>query len=315
MEQVFPNTRFYLMPSELFVPQALVALHRNGTIQPLTTLSATLQVEPLPIAAGGSVHFLFSLDLPQCDRTWFVHYEPTIGVTGQWLGPPPPMRWVWRADRQDLMFFSPRPGKEGHHIYETNETLSLQPISQSEISVSFTGWHVQTGQLVFVKSWMGTTSTGLIDPLSGGMSRLKIYIHPIRARQLSPDGNWLAYLMGANNLFDPPYRLDLLSMDKLAETTLIRLEEGQGLGPAIWSPYLAQPRLAILTGPLAEADMLRPTRLLVAWPDRGRGDRRGTIYHPCLLCRWGAALSSRPERSVPVEATGPRFPGRNLAHP
>jgi hypothetical protein len=268
VERTFPQTRLYLTSNELFVPQVLVALRENGTIQTLMPLSATQQVVSLPITPGGSPHFLFVVDLPNCERTWFVHYDPMVGVTGQWLSPPPPIRWVWREDRQNLMFTNPSQDTTGQNIYETDHALSPHPVSKSTIPVSLVGWNMPREQLVFTKSWIGTTSIGLLDPGSGAISRAKVYVHPMRARQLSPDGKWLAYLTGVNNLFDPPYRLDLFSVEDLSETTLIRLTEDEGIGPATWSLYLDQPRLAVLTGPLLEDDMLRPTRLLTAEPGR-----------------------------------------------
>lgn len=267
-EYVFPSNRSFFITDELLVPQTLVALRQDGTIQPLTPLSSTLRAVPLPIMKGESVHFLLILDLPGCERSWFVHYEPARGVTGRWLGPPQPMKWVWRADRQDLMFFDSRPGGEGHNLYLANDLVPVQPISQSDIPVLFTGWQVKEQQLVFTRTWMGATGIGLLEPISGDVRRVKLYIHPLRARRLSLDGNWLAYLVGVRNLIDPPYRLDVLNLTTLTETTLIRGKAGEGLSPAEWSPYLAQPRLAVLAGPLADRGTLRPTRLLLFSPDQ-----------------------------------------------
>ncbi len=266
---IFPSNRSFFIADELLWPQALVALGQDGTIQPLTPLSSTLRMVPLPVASGGTAHFLFILDLPGCERSWFVHYDPQQGIIGQWLGLPPPMKWVWRADRQDLMFFNSRTDGPGHRIYGTDDRLSPQPVSQTGTPVSFAGWNVKREQLVFIRrAWVGATGIGLLDPDSGAMQRAKVYVYPLRARRLSPNGDWMAYLTGTRNRFDPPYRLELLGLENLAEISLIELDQGQGLGPAVWSPYLADSRLAALAGPLAEDGSLRPTRLLVARPDR-----------------------------------------------
>ena len=105
--------------------------------------------------------------------------------------------------------------------------------------MSVAGWNQETEQIVFVKrAWQGATGIGLLDPESGAMRRAKVYVYPLRARRLSPDGNWLAFLIGARN----------------------RL--------AVWSPYLAEPRVAMLAGPLAEDGLLWPTRILVASPEQ-----------------------------------------------
>jgi hypothetical protein len=266
---IFPSNRSFFSLNSLLVPQALVAVRQDGTAQPLTPLSATLRVVSLPVSAGESAHFLFIVDLPRCDRSWFVHYEPQKGVTGQWLGPSYPMNWVWRADRGDLMLFDTEVGGSGHNIYQTDEMVSFQSVSRSETLVSFSGWNTAADELVFVKrAWQGATGIGFLDPDSGGISRAKIYVHPLRARRLSPNGSWLAYLTGARNRFDPPYRLDLLNLNNLTETTLLELKDGHAIGPAIWSLFLAEPQLAVLAGPLDEDETLLPTRLLVTSPDQ-----------------------------------------------
>jgi hypothetical protein len=114
---------------------------------------------------------------------------------------------------------------------------------------------------------MGAIGIGLLDPGSGAIRRAKVYIQPLRARRLSPDGNWLTYLTGVRNRFDPPYRLDALNLETLQETTLVEVEDHQAIGSAIWSPYLAHSQLAVLAGSLDQDGMLQPARILLAGPD------------------------------------------------
>jgi hypothetical protein len=269
LEHVFLSTHFYLIAtSQLPVPQALVALRENGTVQPLTPLSSTLRVRPLPVAAGDPIHFLFIADRPGCEFSWFVHYDTRQGVTGQWFVPAETTRWVWRADRQDLMFFIYSMARDVYDMYEGRAGMSLRLVGNSTMPALFTGWNMNTENLVFVRTWMGTMGIGLLEPDTGSMSRLKVYVQPLRARQLSPNGTWLAYLTGVKNLFDPPYRLDVLNIESRQERTLIRSEQGKRLGPPNWSLYLDDPRLAVLAGPLVEKDRLRPTHLLVVSPER-----------------------------------------------
>ena len=261
---VFPSNRLFFAPNDLVTPQALVAVRKDGTIQQLTPLNSNLQVVPLPIAAGDTPHFMFILDLPGCEQRWFVHYQPEQGITGQWLAPPPPMNWLWQAEQRTLLFFDSVPGGAGHTIYKA-DALSYRPIGKSEMLVSFAGWKGDTGQLVFIRrDWGGAIGLGLLEPVTGSFRRAKVYVYPLHARRLSPDGQWLAFLTGVRNRIDPPYRLDLLNFDTLTETTAIQVESEQAIGPAVWSQYVDKPQLAALSGPLAWEDVLRPNRLLVA---------------------------------------------------
>lgn len=269
LERVFASTQSYLITSRLPLPQALVALRADGTVQPLAPLSSTLQVRPLPATPDSAVQFLFIVDRPGCDFSWFVRYDSGLGITGQWFVPTEATRWVWRPDYQDLLFFKYNPDRDVYDIYNTQDGASLRPVGSSTMPMVFTGWHAGTDNLVFVRTWMGTMAIGLLEPETGSMSRLKIYVHPLRARQLSPDGAWLAYLTGLYNLFDPPYRLDVLNIETRDEATLIQGDKNKRLGPPNWSRYLADPRLAVLAGPLVKGDRLRPTDLLLASPQEG----------------------------------------------
>jgi hypothetical protein len=262
-----------LRPHYVAGPSALVetlmALRSDGVLQPLTVLSATLQVFPLPFATGEPVHFLFKLDLPTCQQSWFIHYEPTQGVTRQWLAPPAPIQWLWRADRQDLMFFSPTDSSLKYDIYETTQQLLPRPIGAANAPLLFIGWNIQTGQLVSTSSWFDEVYLGLFDLSSGRIARMTqpLYL-PLRARRLSPDGNWLAYLASAQNVVGPPDSVGLLNLSEEKISTLLRVEAGEGLAPPVWSFNWEQPVLAVLAGPVVEGDELltAPTRLLLAWP-------------------------------------------------
>jgi hypothetical protein len=179
------------------------------------------------------------------------------------------MKWVWRANQNDLIFFDFKAGGVGHNIYRTGDSLAVESIGQTETLVSVSGWNVKAEQIVFVKrDWVGATGIGLLEPDSGAIRRAKIYVYPVRARRLSPDGAWLAYLTGVHNRLDPPYRLELLNLETLEESTLVEVEGAEAIGPAIWSPYLDDPRVAVLSGPMAANEILHPTRVLIASPDR-----------------------------------------------
>ena len=52
------------------------------------------------------------------------------------------------------------------------------------------------------------------------------------------------------------------------ELGLIQVEADEGLGPPVWSQYLEQRALVLLSGPVTAADRLLSTRLLTVTPDR-----------------------------------------------
>ena len=247
----------------------LTALRDDGSLHPLITLDSTLEVHPLPIVTGGTPHFMLIRSIPKCGRSWFAHYEPEQGIVGQWLGPLPPMQWVWRADHQDLMFFSRRGDVLGNDIYQTDNTLALRQVGNSNGSLRFRGWNTNSGQLISTDAWFGEIYLGLFDVESGTTTRT---VQPpyllLRSRRLSYDGNWLAHLVGDENLLGRADRLVVLDLNDGLHNTLIQVEPGEGLESPTWSLYLDHSTLTVLSGSVTETGELIPTRLLVASPDQ-----------------------------------------------
>jgi len=258
----------YVVNSSLPVPQTLVALRQNGDLKQLTGLNENLRVFPLPIAPNESVHFLFKLDLPACGRSWFIHYDTQQGVTGRWLGPQDPVRWMWRPDRQDILFFQIRTGGRGYDIYKSSDTLALDPVSRSFGSVEFLGWNIETGRPVVARPWFDATYIDLLDLRFGNVKRVHSYFQPLLAPRLNPPGNWLSYVMDFQRTLDTPPGLGLLDLSAQKQTILIQVGPGEGLGPPVWSLYLNQPTLAVLAGPLVGGNLLRSSQLLIVSPDR-----------------------------------------------
>lgn len=267
--KIYPNTRSYLQPRALSPPPLLAALRANGSLQPLLILDTELELLPLPVAAGQSPQLLFQLELPDCDRRWFGHYEPVHGITGQWFAPPPTTQWVWRSDQQTLIFFNRNSDQEGYTIYEGDRTSIFEAPGLSDAPFWFMGWHAETRRPVAARFGSREIELGLLDMQAHALSHVARQLdqRALNPRGLSPDGNWLAYRAGVLSLFGPPNRMDILNISQQTTTTLIRAEPGHGLSRPIWSPYLAQPALALLTGPVGSSDILRPTRLLVFYPN------------------------------------------------
>jgi len=265
--RVYPGTRSYLVASNSAMAYSVVALRPNGTLQSMLDLAPNLQIRPLPIASGGQPHFVLVLDIPDCGRSWILHFEPQQGITGQWLSPLPPMQWVWRPDRQAPIFFRRKGDAPGYDILETDDSLALEAVGVSKLPLLFIGWHTQAGQLVAVNSWFGETYIGLFDLASGDLDNMvRPRYQPLRFRRLSPNGDWLVHLAGVQNLFGPPDRLDVMSLSGQPDTTLIQVGPGEGLGEPVWSLYLEQLAIAVVAGSVTDGDELRPTRLLVARP-------------------------------------------------
>jgi hypothetical protein len=311
------DTMAYIVAGEPGMSRSLAALRPNGRLQHLATLSATLQVMPLPVASSMQPYFLFMLDSPNCSRSWFVRYQPGQGITGHWLAPLPPMQWVWRADRQDFLFFRRRGDVREHDIFETDNTLALNLVGVTNRPLIFMGWNVKAEQLVAA---IGGTYIGLLDMPSGGIeSLIRPYYQPIRTPRLSPDGNWLAYMAGVENLFGSPDTLEVFDVIGNSGTILLQAEAGEGLDPPVWSLYLDQLDLAVLTGPIAE-DAGRPaTRLLVTSPEQSdafqlvaqaAGDERFAIP---VFCADGALLYRVEENGrYHLRRQMPGFPAETL---
>jgi hypothetical protein len=251
--------------------QILFALRPEGRLEPLITIGEGLSATALPVAAGEPVHFLFRRELPECDQSWFIHYEPLQGITRQWLAPLSPIQWLWRADQRDLVFVSPTESSLRYDIHQTSSGLLSQPIGSASSPLLFLGWNVTAGRLVSTSSWFDEIYIGLFDLPTGRITRMtQPFYLPLRSRRLSPDGNWLAYLAGAKNILGPPDRVDLLHLVDERQLSLIEVEEGQGIGPPVWSLNWEQPALAVLSGPATERNQVLPTpvRLLIASPDQ-----------------------------------------------
>jgi hypothetical protein len=263
------DTVAYLTAGPSYEPQALMALRANGELSLLTPLSSTLQLFPLPVAeTGQGVHFLIRLDLPACNGVWFAHYEPNQGLTGQWLAPPEPLQWVWRADKEDLLFFSPRDNNAASDIYIGARDIIPEAGGRlTEPPPAFVGWNIKTGQLVYYTFDFDATAFGLFDLTSGVPTSQGPYLL-LRGRRLSPDGAWLAYVVNGRRPDLPPDRLDLIDVTQGTFTTPLRVRLHQGLMEPVWSSYLAHARLAILGGPISDYEEApTPTRLFVLSSD------------------------------------------------
>jgi hypothetical protein len=247
--------------------QHLTALSQDGELHPLINLDASLQMAPLPIAADKPPHFLFSLDLPLCEHTWLVRYTTDKGITNTWLSPPAPTKWAWRVSENDPLFFKLE-NETGHTIYQTNNSLTPEVVSQTQIPITVLGWNQQAQQLVFQSPWMDFTNLGLIEPTTGNISKLQMHIKPIQMRELSPDGQWLIILPEPDNLFERPHQLSLFNMEDLTTNKFLEIMAEEGIGSTIWSLYLDQPQIAILFGPLYGDDAMRLQRLAIAVPDQ-----------------------------------------------
>jgi len=244
------------------------ALRKNGDLLPMTLLSSNVQLFPLPVAGGESPQFLFRVDLPACDQSWFVHYRPDQGVTGRWLGPPNPIQWIWRHDRQDILFFIPRSGGQGYNIYKSGSTLALEPVSRSFFPTVFVGWNIATGRPVSVRPWFSTTYVGLLNLEDGTITRAQSYFFPLQTPHLTPNGERLAYLANRAQPYFPPRQLSMLALLDQKDTTLLELPPDQYLAAPGWSLYTDQPALAVLSGAINQSDVQPASQLHLIWPDR-----------------------------------------------
>ncbi len=272
--RIYPGTRSYLQARRARVAQALLAMDQQGQLQPLTPLSETLRVFPLP-ASDDHPHFLFQRRLAGCEGEWLIHYEPPHGVRGHWLAPD--ARWVWRSDLKKPLFFERRADNPGDNIYQATGTFTAELIGRSNASMFFLGWHLDWGQLIATNAWFGEMYLGPLAWATGYIDRsAHPSYRPLREARLSPDGRWMAHLGGLKNMLGPADRLDVLDLERGTEMTLLEVEAGQGVGAAIWSLDVGEPaRLALLSGPInnnnnnnnEDGNDFVPLRLLVLSPD------------------------------------------------
>lgn len=263
-----PDTIAYLFSGETYDPRALVTLSRTGNLQFLAPLSSAIQVFTLPMAAEEKPHFLFRFEAAWCGQTWFIHYEPTQGIVRQWLAPPGLSQWVWQADKQGLVFFNTDKQRSRDDIYQTNDTFLPELKGRSNMPQTLLGWNIRSGRLVSHISQPERYQLGLFDIASGDVLDRPYYLL-LRGRALSPDGEWLAYLVSSLNSTMPPNRLEVLNLTDESAQALIVTRLDEAFWPPVWSPYLARPMLAALAGSTVDNNELPPpTRLFIAWPDR-----------------------------------------------
>jgi hypothetical protein len=267
-----PNNRPYIRAETLSPSETFIALRADGSLQPLLTLQTGMRLVPLPIAAGQSPHFLFQFDRPNCERSWFAHYEPEHGLSQQWFGPAE-TQWVWRQDRLEPLFFEDDAGRRNYYLYESDQTHVYASAAGSDRPVALMGWHAATQQPVVVFIRSGNPLLGLLDIETGRISNPVLPdLRGLETRRLSPAGEWLVYPANPRHLFGSSNRVDVLDLSQDRRATLIELAADQRLGHPVWSLYLEQPQAAFVAGPVGEPveqgnDTFRSIRLLVAQPD------------------------------------------------
>lgn len=266
--QIFPGTKSYLVAGNLPQTQAMLALRRDGTLHQLANLTPEQQLWPLPVTDEQGPHFLVIQTLANCERRWFSHYRPRQGIVGQWLAPPAPVQWAWRADKQDILFVKQTDDLVGHDVFETEQPMMTNLLGQIRGSLTVLGWNSTAEQLVVASSWFGETYIGLYDMQAGQIVPLvRPRFQPLRSRTLSPNGHWLVHLAGVKNFFGPPDRVDLLTMLDDSEARLVQLGDNEGLADPTWSLYVDNHSLALLSGPVRQDDTLDPSQIIVASPD------------------------------------------------
>jgi hypothetical protein len=286
-----PLPAYLESPSDQPPGQFLAALQADGSLQRLFNLSPSVRLYPLPVAAGQPAHFLFQLDLPNCEQFWFARYEQEAGLTEQWFAPPPLMQWVWRADQAAPLFLKRSPDRQGYQIFEADRVTTFSRPGLSDTPFWFMGWQHASRRLVSVSFRLGTASLGLLDLETGQLTQVvRPPYHALQLHGLSPDGNWLAYPPGLPRRAVPPSQLDLLNLGDATTTDLLQLDAGEELRSFTWSLYLSKPTLAILTRLPAENDL---TRLLIVQLDKPgsyteltRGEWLGTP----IFCADGSLL-------------------------
>ena len=204
------------------------------------------EIIPLPTFAGEQPHFLLRLNPPDCEHTLYVHHKPGQESSDFWIAPSPTAQWIWRPDEENLLFFYQDAGDR-----------------------SFLGWNNKTKRLVPAAMWVDGRYIGFLDLTERGiLPNVRYHYRPLRSHKLSPDGEWLAYLAGAQNPSGPPDSLGVINTGEQSDQTLIQVETGNGLEAPVWSLNLDQPQVAVLAGPVIDGESINPIRLLVASPDQ-----------------------------------------------
>jgi hypothetical protein len=260
------DTVAYLLLGTLTDPHTFATLNRQGDLHLITLVDKQLQIFPLPTRPGQPPHFLFTKRLPNCDRLWFAHYKPEEGTVQQWLAPPDVRQWVWRADYQDLIFLSDRYDGSSVKIFETTDKLLPQAVNTSTMPQTLLGWNVKGRQLVSYLSHPEGYHLALVDLTSGKETPRPNYIW-LQGRVLSPDGEWLAYLLSSLNTAMPPNRLEVINLSDGSARALAVMSVREAFWPPVWSLNLDTPKLVALAGPVTGESLLpQPVRLIVASP-------------------------------------------------
>lgn len=278
-------------------PAQLVALTAGGFSSQLLKLSPDLRLFPLPAAEGESQRLLIQSDVPTCSRSWFGLYEPGRGLIDYWFAPARPRQWVWRADQALPLFVKLNSDERDYQVYEANRSYTFGRDRLTGNSYQFLGWHLAERRLITADFHTYGSLLGLLDPAHDLMDRLAyLPLRAISSQSLSPAGDWLAYPTGVATFFGASNRLYLQRLDGHMPLTPLQFDPGQNLASLSWSPNLNRPALALLVGPMAAADTIRPTHLLWVDPNRPAdyievaqaGD--GEQFANPILCRSGQLL-------------------------
>ena len=260
------DTVAYLLLGTLTNPHSFVALNPQGKLRLITLVDEQFQIFPLPAMPGQPPHFLFTEQLTDCDRLWFGRYNPDEGTVQHWLAPPDVTQWVWRADDQSLIFLSDKYNGANAEIFETNDTLLARAIGASPAPQTLLGWNVKQAQLVSYMRYPEGSYLALLNLTSGKETPQPNPLW-LQGRALSPDGEWLAYLLSSLNNTMPPNRLEVINLSNGSTHALAVMPVREAFWPPVWSPNPDMPQLVTLAGPITEDSLLPlPVRLVVTSP-------------------------------------------------
>ncbi|MEM7344490.1 MAG: hypothetical protein AAF485_09610, partial [Chloroflexota bacterium] len=245
--------------------QGLVAIQTNGDTQTLIEAEPALQIMALPMATDQSPHFLITRELPECRRDLVMRYDPKQGVTDIMFSPPGASQTLWRPEHEDFLFIVGWAGSEAYDIYQSNQTsfpdLLISPTLAAPSFIM--GWHEASQQLLTTRTWIGETFMSLFDLEGAKITPLmRPRYQPPRLRRLNPQGTKLAYLAGVQNFIGPPDTLDILDLTGEQPPQLFQVAFSEGLGAPVWSQYLDQSAIALISGPMDSEDRLHPSRIL-----------------------------------------------------